>query len=258
MEERQLVGSVDIPEKLGVRTIIGPFDLNQMMRIAIYLLIFAALTIFLSIYLIFLSLIAIFSVYFKIENEDSDLYFFKYLRYKLSKKRYIGNDLKKMIEIYDIKENIVYLGGFYMLIIETTGLNLKFYSEEEQKQVYLEFINILNGLDFDFGIKIIASKFDFGQYLHISEKFEEAGNQYISLVKSLYTEQVLYKYYIILKQNSLELGAVSKDERLGKASIILGNRAEQIINSLKNIKIDCNILNGSEILDFYSLINEGV
>ncbi|MEM3278087.1 MAG: hypothetical protein QW258_03590, partial [Thermoplasmata archaeon] len=64
--------------------------------------------------------------------------------------------------------------------------------------------------------------------------------------------------YIILKQNSLELSTVSKDERLEKVSIILNNRAEQIINALKNIKIDCNILNGSEILEFYSLINEGV
>ncbi|MEM0160221.1 MAG: hypothetical protein QXZ12_07370 [Thermoplasmata archaeon] len=253
-----MAGSVDIPEKLGVRTIIGPFDLNQMMRIAIYLLIVAVLTIFLSIYLIILSLITVFAVYFKIENEDSDLYFFKYLRYKFSKKIYIDNDFKKLIEIYDIKENIVYLGGLYLLIIETTGLNLKFYSEEEQKKVYLEFINILNGIDFDFDIKIIASKFDCDHYLHISEKFEEAGNQYITLVKSLYTEQVLYKYYIILKQNSLELSTVSKDERLEKVSIILNNRAEQIINALKNIKIDCNILNGSEILDFYSLINEGV
>ncbi|MEM3811946.1 MAG: hypothetical protein QXX98_03115, partial [Thermoplasmata archaeon] len=108
-----MAGSVDIPEKLGVRTIIGPFDLNQMMRIAIYLLIVAVLTIFLSIYLIILSLITVFAVYFKIENEDSDLYFFKYLRYKFSKKIYIDNDFKKLIEIYDIKENIVYLGGLY-------------------------------------------------------------------------------------------------------------------------------------------------
>ncbi|MGC8497393.1 MAG: hypothetical protein ACP5NL_05300 [Thermoplasmata archaeon] len=258
MEERLMVGSVDVPEKLGVRTIIGPFDLNQMMRIAIYLLVVAALTIFLSIYLIILSLITVFAVYFKIENEDSDLYFLKYLRYKFSKKRYISNDFKKLVEIYDIKENIVYLGSLYLLIIETTGLNLKFYSEEEQKHVYLEFINILNGIDFDFDIKIIASKFDYNRYLNISEKFEEAGNQYVTLIKSLYTEQVLYKYYIILKQNSLEFSTVPKDERLGKVSILLNNRAEQLINALKNIKIDCNILKGSEILEFYSLINEGV
>jgi hypothetical protein len=50
---------VDIPEKLGVRTIICPFDLNQMMRIAIYLLIITTLTIFISIYFVILSAIAI-------------------------------------------------------------------------------------------------------------------------------------------------------------------------------------------------------
>lgn len=251
-----MAGSVDLPEKLGVRTIIGPFNLDQMMRIAIYLLIVAIMVFFLSIYFIILSFIAVLSVYLKKENEDLDLYLLKYARYSLSKQKFGGTEVHRLIQIHDLKDDIIYLNGEYMLIIEATGLNIRFYNEEEQNRIYLQFINILNSIDFDFDIKIVASRFDYAEYINIAGGSKKAADQYLDLIKSLYTEQKLYRYYLVLKHSRLSINA-NTSERMKEAGETLNSRADHLKKALENIKIDSKILRDNEILKFLEIINLG-
>lgn len=172
---------------------------------------------------------------------------------------YLNNVLKStkfiktaqdLIPISDIEENIVYKkNNEYLKILKIEPININLISEENRKNIILEFSKQLNSLTDEIQIFCIGRPVDLNEYLNL-------------LRNKIYTEKnftkktILKKYFNYAAEISVRgeitekfFYIILKNKNLNELEIKTG----EIIEKFSSINIKSYICNEKEILDLYCL-----
>jgi len=246
--------TVDVPEPIGSENSIGPFTFSQLIRVLFYSFPIVIFSIYISFILLVLIPIPAFLVWKKYNQNDLDIFLVKGFIWNLMPKR---KERSKVLDFINLKTNSrnatvwEYYEG-YMCALETSGLSIEFMDENEKNVIYDQFCNFLNSLDFGLSIYIYS-------YRERKEIKFDAENEFLKKVAesqkqllNYYNSRVLKKKFIIVL--ALKYGDSSFNYRpdLKKASEMLNERANLVINSLSTLNLMVKRLQFYEYSEIYS------
>jgi len=199
---------------------------------------------------------------------------------------------KQLVEITDIRENLVFLkSGSMRAILEVSSINFELRSEEEQAAILQNFQRFLNSIDFPLQIVIQSRRFDLAQYLKLVQQATDAltnellkiqGSEYLKFIQELseLANIMSKKFYIVVpfyvseapssaKGFFSQITGSFKTPKPGQVTAIpeeqfrtyknqLLQRTELIIDGLVGLGLKARILEGDELNTlFFSLYNPG-
>lgn len=188
------------------------------------------------------------------------------------------NSTQKFVEITDIFENVVILGGGNAcIVIEVQATNFELLSVEEQDAKIYAYSALLNSLSFPIQIVIRSKQVDISSYLN-SLTIETRRTQNPALAKQIEMYRAFIaelikvntvldkKFYVVISYSALEKGALGAGQALGKnqkdafaisARAALHVKAETIRNQLNRIGLKSDILDKDKLIKlFYDIFNE--
>jgi len=246
--------SVDVPEPIGSENYIGPFSFLQLIRIIFYAFPIIILSIYISILLLIFLVVPVFLVWKKYDQNDFDIFLLKALSWKISPKRKERSDLLDSINLRTLSRNAMvweYYEG-YMCAIETSGVSIEFIDDNDKNNIYNQFCNFLNSIDFQFSIYIYSYKDSKRIKIDNENEFlKKVALEQENLIR-YYNEKFLKKKFIIIIDLKYSENKFKLD--INRASEILNERADLIINSLNNMNLKAERLKFYEYGDLYSLL----
>ena len=136
--------------------------------------------------------------------------FFNYFRNKEVKVN--SEKLKKIININEIKGNIIHTSKDKLAILEITPMNLMIKTDEEKESTITNFQKFLNSLDFPIQLHIISDKISLKNHFAYLEtktkKFPELFQSYYQFINNSIKENNIKnrKFYLIIKEkDNLEI-----------------------------------------------------
>lgn len=246
--------TVDVPEPIGSESSIGPFTFSQLIRVLFYSFPIVIFSIYISFIFLVLISIPAFLVWKKYNQNDLDIFLVKGFIWNLMPKRKERSNVLDFIDLKTNSRNAMvweYYEG-YMCALETSGLSIEFMDENEKNVIYDQFCNFLNSLNFGLSIYIYS-------YRERKEIKFDAENEFLKNVAesqkqllNYYNNMVLKKKFIIVL--ALKYGDSSFNYRpdLKKASEILNERANLVINSLSTLNLRVKRLQFYEYSEIYS------
>lgn len=198
-----------------------------------------------------------------------------------------SNPTKNLVEISDIRENIIILkNGSLRAVMEVTAINFELRSEEEQNAILQNFQSFLNAIDFPVQIVVSSRKFNIDEYLKTIEAATEPltnellklqAAEYVKFIRELseLANIMSKKFYIIIpfyvgavssgKGIKDTLGSIFKpksaatrlsDEQFASAKNQIMQRAELVFDGLVGMGMRTRVLEPDELLNvFYRTYN---
>ncbi|MDP8011806.1 MAG: hypothetical protein ACP5F1_00555 [Thermoplasmata archaeon] len=246
--------SVDVPEPLGNESYLGPFSLTQIIRIMFYSLPIIILIIYISVFLIILLILPVILVWKKYNNTDLDIFFIKAIIWKILPKRKERSDIIEFINFKTLSRNSLvweYFDG-YMCAIETSGLSLEFMDESSKESIYSQYCSILNSIDFPISIYIYSYKDNYEIKLNNENAYLKRVKEAQEKLLKYYNNKISKKKFIIVLDLKYSENKYKID--LKRASEILNERANLIMNSLESINLRTRRLKFHEYGELYSFI----
>lgn len=188
------------------------------------------------------------------------------------------NSTQKFIEIVDIYEDIVVLGGGNAcIIIEVEATNFELLSQQEQDAKIYAYSALLNSLSFAIQIVIRSKQLNISSYLDsLTQEAKKTSNPALSHQIGLYRDFVAQlvkvnfvldkKFYIVIPYSSLEKGVMGAKQSVDKnssegfslqAKAALHSKAETIKSQLGRINLKSEIVAKDKIIRlFYDIFND--
>lgn len=184
-----------------------------------------------------------------------------------------GIPTQDFIPIESIRDGIILLkNGEYRSILITSSLNLSLKSSDEQAAVYLQFQNLLNGLDFPLQIFCQSRRLDIKPYIKLLEKrrgeiredlLKVQIAEYIDFIQRFTDESnIMTKhFFVVVPYAPLMPQNKKKDlitEEFEQIKIQLGQRVSVIMSGLNRLGVRSSILSTEESIElFYKEFNPG-
>ena len=185
-----------------------------------------------------------------------------------------GIPTQDFIPIESIRDGIVLLkNGEYRAILITSSINLSLKSSDEQGAIYLQFQNLLNGLDFPLQIFAQSRRLDIKPYIKLLEKrrgevkedlLKVQIAEYIDFVQRFTDESnIMTKHFFIvvpyaplMPQSSNKNTAL--DEAFEQIKIQMGQRVNVIMSGLNRFGVRSSMLTTEQAIElFYKEFNPG-
>jgi len=190
-----------------------------------------------------------------------------------------SNSTQKFIEIQDIVDDLVIMGGGYAcIVLEVKATNFALLSADEQDAKIYAYAALLNSLSFPIQIIIRSKRLNISSYLKLLEdEAQQAKNpvfgKQISMYKDFISEMVKInsildkKFYLVIYYSSLEKGIGGVSQQIGVnseqslfvigAKSALHSKAENLLNQIQRINLKAEILSKEKLIKlFYEIFND--
>jgi len=161
--------------------------------------------------------LAVFFMFFDGKNKTTN--FIKHL--KTQEADVENNKLKDVINIKEVKEEVVYTPKNKLAVLEVIPLNLMIRTEDEQEGIISGFQKFLNSLDFPIQIHISSSVIDLKEHFEVLRKktkdFPELFESYCQFITGSITENNIKnrRFYIIINEkDNLDIQAKVCEDKL--------------------------------------------
>lgn len=184
-----------------------------------------------------------------------------------------GIPTQSFIPIESIRDGIVLLkNGEYRAILITSSINLSLKSSDEQAAIYLQFQNLLNGLDFPLQIFAQSRRLDIVPYIKLLEKrrgevkedlLKVQIAEYIDFIQRFTEESnIMTKHFFVVVPYAPILPQNGKkplvDEEFEQIKIQIGQRVNVVMSGLNRFGVRSSVLNTEQAIElFYKEFNPG-
>lgn len=184
-----------------------------------------------------------------------------------------GIPTQDFIPIESVRDGIVLLkNGEYRAVLITSSVNLSLKSSDEQAGIYLQFQNLLNGLDFPLQIFCQSRRLDIKPYIKILEKRQRDVKEdllkvqiaeYIDFIQRFTDESnIMTKHFFVVIPYATLMPQTNKKEVLSEEfdqiKIQIGQRVNVIMSGLSRLGVRSSLLNTEQVVElFYKEFNPG-
>ncbi len=239
----------DIPENIGTDHMIINLTFLQILRIIFYVSILIVLSFFINAFFAIIIPIAIFTVIYKIENVDLDIYLYRAFLWFISKKNYDKSMINDKIYIKGKDRNGIiweYSEG-WMMALRATGISLDLMDEKDKNEVFENFLNFLNTLDFSLNIYVYSVRGNIN-YAIKNEKLYSIGKSIENLIRKIESNYWKKIFLIVL---NISYNEIRGEKNFNFVREKLMERYDVLKKGLSNIGIDVEPLTMHEYSDLY-------
>jgi len=200
------------------------------------------------------------------------------------------NSTKDLVQIYDIKDEIVILkNGALRSVLKVSAINFELRSEDEQIAIVQNFQNFINSVDFPIQIMVRSVQLDLSDYVRsLTEATDNMSNELLKIQATEYAKFVgelaqlsnimAKSFYVVVPFYAVEIptsrgifdgikGIFGKskplidrfdDTYVEKYKTQLIQRTDLVMSNLVGLGLRTELLRGSDLMNlFYVLYNPG-
>jgi type IV secretory pathway VirB4 component len=190
---------------------------------------------------------------------------------------------KNLVEIVDIKENVVFLKDTSLrMILEVSSMNFELRSEEEQEAILQQFKQFLNSIDFPLQICIHSRKYDMSEYVKFAQEatatldnelLKIQAAEYLRFIKELseLSNIMSKKFYVVvpfyigdtgsktsmidglknLFKPSTKIISNITDDQFNTYKTQLSQRTDLVYDGLVGVGLKSRVLEGDELRNIF-------
>ncbi len=243
---------VDIPENIGTDHMLMNLTFFQILRMIFYASTIIVLSFFIAPVIAILIPFVFFTVLYKIENVDFDIYLYKAFFWLISKKYYdkgLIND-KIYIRGNDKNETIWEYSEGWMMALKTTGISLDLMDEKDRDEIYESFLKFLNSINFSLHIYVYSMK-EKRKFLIRNENLFIVGKSIEDLIRNI--ERNYWKKIFLIVIN-INYNEIKGEKNINFVKEKLMERYDLLKKGLSSIGIEVEPLRLHEYSDLYLTI----
>ncbi|MFP3254816.1 MAG: hypothetical protein RXP30_00065 [Thermoplasmata archaeon] len=234
--------TVDLPEPLSFDSYLFNLSFSQLSRIIIYSIPLVYFALIFSPYLFLILPLPYFIMKIKLYGLDPDLFLFKYIKWRFSKKVYSPDEIKNKISTKIEGKFLSWMEG-YLGAIEVDGIGIEFYDEESKNFIYNKYNEFLNGLDFPISIYIYSIKNETSEIdFDTSNTLSRIVASQNKLIKEILKNISRKKFLVLISLKYYEVGVLNAQHEK-----ILEDRINYVEDSLRDMGLNCKRLKPNEL-----------
>ena len=230
-----------VPENLGRKISFGMFNIGDIMKFILYLVVFSGLSMAVHLpYLIilFLPLSAIMAF-----KKFDGLEFWNYIKLKMS-------DVDTTLPLMLYFGQMLYNGKYYFVVLEVDGISYEFMSDEDKIGLLLKYEEFLNACDFPMQFVVHTEKLNYQPFLDTVINDTPTAKDYKDLIKRACEGLYIQRYFIVIGINAWEVTG-GKEVKAKVAWDKLQERVEIATIGLNDLGLGYRMLKGEELLSIY-------
>ncbi|MGC8859585.1 MAG: hypothetical protein ACP5QH_00040 [Thermoplasmata archaeon] len=251
---------VAVPERFESEFHFGPFTVQRILRLTLYLVVLGVLVYSVSAFFIVLFPVVLFLVLYRRSGMDLDIYIIRLFKFQWQKRKYYGRETEQIISVRSIRDDVLETATDYSMFIEVFGVSPVLLSSEAVGSLYDSFVSFVNSIDFDVEVRSYPSVLDVG---HITSWLDESrfdnenlkrlAVDYRKLITAI-SENTIYNTTIFILSHRKRY----QEESFEDIRRELWEKANVLLSGLYSMGFTAYLLSGEEILDMLKDIYAGV
>ncbi|MGC9126245.1 MAG: hypothetical protein ACP5HV_02005 [Thermoplasmata archaeon] len=235
--------SVDIPEPLGQEIYFLNLNIFQLSRTIIYTIPPLYFTVVFSPIFLILVPVPYLMMRYKIHGLELDIFIIKFLKWKINRKIFPYQEIRRMLSI---REEVEYWSSSegYMGAIAVDGIGIEFYDDESRMAIYNLYTEFLNGLDFPISIYVYSIKEEGHPVYTTREDLSSISNGLNEMIAGITRNIAKKRFILIVKVRYYEVSLIKSD-----GIRILEERLNYVYENLKGMGLNPRLMTYSEYED---------